>query len=547
MHSRRYVGLLLAVVLGGGCGADSGGAGGSGEADVPEADRYGGTAVVGLINDMPDLSPLTSTDHNAAQIQQYVLFMPLVTYDANFEPQPYLARSWELSPDSSHLTFHLRDDVFWHDGVRTTAHDVAFSYELARDPETGFANSAFWTHYGDAEVVDSLTFRVAIRPHADYLDPWRAFAPVPRHVLEGVPALELRTHAFSTSTPVGNGPFRFVSRQPGQNWVFGANEQHPEELGGRPYLDRIVYRVVSEPTTLLTELLTGRVDYYIQPTPEQAAQIEASPGARLHTFDDRAFVIIGWNARRPMFSDPRVRRALTMAIDREEIIDAIVYGYGSIANSPVPPIFWQYDEGAGEDLGFDVEAAGRLLDEAGWRDRNGDGIRENERGEPFRFSILTSHGNQERVDILAKVQSDLRRVGIQMEPQVQEWGALLSRINDVENRDFDAVLIGWVTEFRIDDRDLFHCDRLDEPYQWVGYCDPEADELLDRLPLIVDRDEARPLWQRYQRLIARDQPYTFLYFQQRREGIADRLRGVDPDARGDWVGARDWWILPDRR
>jgi peptide/nickel transport system substrate-binding protein len=515
--------------------------------DVAEADRYGGTAVVGIINDMPDVSPLTSTDHNAAQIQQFVLFMPLIAYDERFEPVPNLARSWELSPDSSFLTFHLRPDVYWHDGVQTTAHDVKFSYDLARNPETGFANAAFWTHYGDAEVVDSFTFRIAIRPHADFLDPWRAFAPVPRHVLEGVSAAELRTHPFSTSLPVGNGPFRFLSRQPGQNWVFGANERHPEELGGRPYLDRIVYRVISEPTTLLTELLTGRIDYYIQPTPEQAVRVEQAAGVRLHSFDDRAYVILGWNSRRPIFSDPRVRRALTKAINRQEIVDGIVYGYGSVANSTVPPIFWQYDPEAGADLGYDPEGARRLLAEAGWQDRNGDGVIENEQGQPFRFTTLTNHGNQERVDILAKVQSDLRRVGIQMEPQIQEWGTLLGRINDVERRDFDAVLVGWVTEFRIDDTDLLHCDARDEPYQWVGYCNPEVDELLELLPTIVDREAARPLWHRYQRLVARDQPYTFLYFQQRRSGIAERLRGVSPDARGDWMGARDWWILPDRR
>jgi peptide/nickel transport system substrate-binding protein len=544
MSSGRWLSLVLAVLV---AACDTGSGGTEGFDDVPRAERYGGTAVVGIINDMPDVSPLTSTDHNAAQIQQFVLFMPLVTYDERFAPVPYLARSWELSSDSSFLTFHLRPDIFWHDGVQTTAHDLKFSYDLARDAETGFANSAFWTHYGDAEVLDSLTFRVAMRPHADYLDPWRAFAPVPRHVLEGVPPAELRTHSFSTAAPVGNGPFRFLSRQPGQNWVFGANERHPEELGGRPYLDRIVYRVISEPTTLLTELLTGRVDYYIQPTPEQAARIEASSGVRLHTFDDRAFVILGWNSRRPMFSDPRVRRALTMAIDRQEIIDGIGYGYGTVANSTVPPIFWQYDADAGADLGFDPDGARRLLEEAGWRDRNGDGIVQNERGEPFRFTTLTNHGNQERADILAKVQSDLRRVGIQMEPQIQEWGTLLSRINDVERRDFDAVLIGWVTEFRIDDTDLFHCDKRNEPYQWVGYCNPEVDRLLETLPTIVDRETARPLWREYQRMISRDQPYTFLYFQQRREGVAERLRGVDPDARGDWVGARDWWILPDRR
>src|SRR5690606_5636579 len=239
---RRVCGVIvLSPLLA--CGGDGAGGGGEGlqalEESVAEEERYGGTAVVASINDISDLNPLTSTDHNSNQLRMFVLFMPLLAYDENLEPVPHLARSWELNADTSAITFHLRDDVFWHDGAKTTAYDVKFSYDLARDPDTGFPNTAFWTHYGEAVAVDSFTFRVAMEPHADVLDPWRVVAPVPMHVLDGVAAAQLRNHPFSTTTPLGNGPFRFVSRAPGQNWVFEANENHPEELGGRPYLDRL--------------------------------------------------------------------------------------------------------------------------------------------------------------------------------------------------------------------------------------------------------------------------------------------------------------------
>jgi peptide/nickel transport system substrate-binding protein len=539
--------LLGLLAAGAACRADGGAGGGEGAFDdVPREERYGGTAIVGIAGDIPDINPLTATDYNADQMRQFVLFMPLLTYDERFEPVPHLARSWEISPDTSSLTFHLRDDVYWHDGVRTTAHDLKYSYDMARDPATGFPNTAFWTHYGAAEAVDSFTFRIALEPHAEFLDPWRTFTAVPRHVLEGTPPAELRNHPFSTRSPLGNGPFRFVSREQGQSWTFEANERFPAELGGRPYLDRIVYRVIPEPATLLTELLTGRIDYYIQPTPEQARRIETANGARLHTYQDRAFVILGWNQRRPMFEDVRVRRALTMAIDRQAIVDGIVYGFGEVANSTVPPFYWQYDDQAGAGLGHDPEGARRLLAEAGWTP-GPDGILRNAQGQPFRFTALTNVGNQERIDILQRVQSDLRQVGVALQPQALEWGTLLDRINDPRRREFDAVLIGWVTEFKINDKDLFHCDKRDEPFQWVGHCNPEVDRLLEQLPRIVDRQEALPLWQRYQRLISEDQPYTFLYFQQRREGIADRLRNVNPDARGDWVGVREWWIAPGAR
>lgn len=534
--------LLLSLFA---CGGDDEAA--SGGADVAEADRYGGTAVVGNISDIPDINPLTSTDATSNNLQMFVLYSPLVRYNEKFEAEPYAAESWELNEDTSTITFHLRQDLYWHDGRKTTAEDWKFSYDLARDPQTAFPNTAFWTHYGEAAAVDSFTFRVEMEPHADFIDPWRAFAAVPKHLLEGIAPAEIKNHPYSTSKPIGNGPFKFVSRQPGQSWTFGAFEQFPEALGGRPYLDRIVYRNIPEPTTLLTELITGNVDYYLQVTPEQAQRIKTAANARLATYPDRYFTLIGWNQRREMFKDPKVRRALTMAINRQAIVDGILYGYGQVANSTIPPFYWQYDEGAGADLAYDTLAAKRLLAEAGWTDRDGDGTIENAQGTPFRFNLITNQGNQERKDITEVVQAELRHVGIAVQPQILEWGTLLDKINDPVRRDFDAVLIGWVTEFRIDDTDLFSCSKMDDPYQWVSYCNRDADRLLDTLPKIVDREGSRALWQQYQRRISQDQPYTFLYYVTRRSGVAERLRNVQPDARGDWVGAKDWYIRPDMR
>jgi peptide/nickel transport system substrate-binding protein len=544
MLTRRFLCLPLAAMVSlAACGPGSPGAVFD---DVPEEDRYGGTAVVGFISDIPDMNPLTSTETLASEVQQHILFLPVIHYDENFQPAPALARSWEVSPDTTVLTFHLRDDVFWHDGVKTTAHDLVFAYERATNPETLFPNTAFWTHYGRAEAVDSFTFRIEMRPHAEFMDPWRTFPAVPRHVLGEVAPAQLRQHPFSTRQPLGNGPFRFVGRVDGQSWTFEANPNFPAELGGRPYLDRIVFRVVPEPTTLMTELLTGRLDFYVGPPPEQAQRIEADPNARLLSYMDRAFVLIGWNQRRQPFDDPRVRRALTMGINRERIVDAVLYGHGELANSTVPPFFWQYDPHAGADLTYDPDGALALFAEGGFT-RGADGMLRNEQGQPLSFTLNTNQGNQARADIAAIAQADLRRIGVDMRIQILEWGTLLDRINDPRRRDFDAVLIGWRTEFRIDDSDLLHCDKREERYQWVGHCDPRLDAYLDSLPTISNREDARPLWQEYQRLVAEQQPYTFVYFQERLHGVHNRLRNVNSDPRGDWVGAARWYIAPGQR
>ncbi|MBA2571970.1 MAG: hypothetical protein H0V06_02910 [Gemmatimonadetes bacterium] len=542
----RSAAALLALVLAA-CGSQDGpGVGNGGDTEVPERERFGGVAIVGAGNQVTDLNPLTSMDGTANQIQQFVLFMPLITYDDQFQPVPRWATSWEVNADTTELTFRLRDDVFWHDGMKASAHDVKFSYDRARDPETAFPNPGFWTFYGEAAVPDSFTFRVQVRPHADFLDPWRAFAPVPRHLLADVAPGRLRQHPFATR-PVGNGPFKLVSHPESQDWVFEANPQFPAELGGRPYLDRLVYRAIPEPTTLLTELLTGGIDYYIAPTSEQAEQIKQSDRARLTAFPARDYVYIAWNARRPLFQDARVRRALGMAINREGIINGVLGGAATPASATIPPFFWQFDSGAGADVRYDPEAAKRLLQEAGYTDRNGDGIVEDAQGRPFRFVIKSNQGNRIRNDIAQIVQSDLGKIGVEAQPQVLEWNTLVEQVTTPSKRDFDAVVFGFGTEFQVDDSGLFHCGKRNEPYHLSGYCDAEMDRLLDTLPRIVDRAAARPLWARYQRKIAMDQPITLLYFQQRREGVSARLRNVEPDARGDLVGVDRWYIVPGQR
>ncbi|HEX2081066.1 MAG TPA: ABC transporter substrate-binding protein [Longimicrobium sp.] len=542
--------LLLAACGGGGDAPAKGDAGtqAGGEPEVPEAQRYGGTAVVALGADVNDVNPLTSSDANANNFQMFVLFTPVVHYNERLEPVPALARRWELNADSTELTFHLRNDIYWQDGPKTTAYDLKLAYDLSRQPATGFPNSAFWTYYGESTAPDSFTFKVRLRPHADYMDPWRTFFAVPSHVFRDVQPAQLATHPFNTRTPVGNGPFKFVSRAPGQNWVFDANTGYPAELGGRPYVDRLVVRVIPEATTRLTELLNGTIDYYIGVTPEQTDQVKQSGGrARLVTFPHRSYVLVAWNQRREMFRDVRVRQALTMAINKQAIIDGVLRGYGHIAHSSIPNIYWQADSTVGREVSYNPERARQLLAEAGWTDRNGDGIVEDARGRPFRFQLKTNTGNRERADMTEVIQSELRKVGVDAQPTLVEFNTLIEQLNDVENRPFDAAVMGWVAEFKIDDENLFSCERMDEPYQWVGYCNPRTTALLKQLPLVVDREQARPLWREYQRLIAHDQPYTFLYYQERVEGVSNRLRNVRPDARGDLVGVAKWYILPDQR
>jgi len=538
--------LLCALAVGACTPGDQ--AGGSADG-VPEEERYGGTVVVSGGADLQSMNGLTSSDATSNSVQREMLFMPLVRYDENVQLVPWLAERWEvaaLSPDTLEVTWHICRDIQWHDGTPTTAHDVLFTFERMVDPRTAFPNSSSVVRYSPrAELVDDYTIRMRLEPHSDYLDIWYFTPIMPKHLLGDVPPDRLIQHPFQHE-PVGNGPFRFVRRVAGQEWVFEANPDFTPALGGRPYLDRVVYRSIPEQTTRLTELLTGRIDVYLGVRPDQAAQVAASPGIRLSVAPSRQWTYFAFNMRRPLFRDARVRRAIGMAVNRQEIVDALVYGYGEVGRSTVTPGHWSYDrDDPRTQLPYDVEGARRLLAEAGWTP-GPDGILRSAQGTEFRFTPVTNSGNDVRRDILEIMQAQLRPLGIVAQPRLLEFNTLVSTLQSRE-RNFDAVVMGWSEFFQKDDSSILHSRTVDEPFGYVGFANPRADTLLDALIVTLDRDAAAPLWKEYQHLIVEESPYLPIYYPKVLTGLRDRVRNVTMDIRGDFPNITRWWIAPAER
>ncbi|MGD2153524.1 MAG: ABC transporter substrate-binding protein [Gemmatimonadales bacterium] len=533
------------VALLAGCG------GGERAADsdaVPDTLRYGGTVVVASLNEINSMNHFASMDETSQEVQTYVLFTPLIHFDEKLAPAPYLAESWDTVTTRSGdlvLTFRLRDDVKWHDGVPTSAYDVKFTFERIKDPRTSYPHASLLAPYDSAVVADSFTVAFYLTRHPGFMDPWRRISPMPEHILGDVPPAELSHHPFGTESPLGNGPFRFVEHRSGDRWVFEANPDFAESLGGRPYLDRLVYRYIPEPTIRLAELLAGEVDVYLVVWPDQVAEIEARPEARVITYENRNYAFLNWNGRRTFFQNPTVRRALTLAIDRQRIVDVARLGLGRVAQGPVPPFHWAYNADM-EPLQYDPERARALLDSAGWVDRDGDGVREKDVYKAS-FELKTNQGNPTREQILTLVQADLAKVGVEVNLRIQEGQSLRADITNAERR-FDAFVLGWSADFNLDDRILFACSQLDGPYQWASYCNPRVDEILDQVAMMVDRSRALPLWHEYQEILQWEQPYTFLYYDVRANAVRARVRDVQTDIRGDFVNVTDWWIAPaDRR
>ena len=476
-HRLNRAGLrALILVLVAACGDSSGDGSGTppdARPDVEESERRGGTIVVAGRNDIASANSFVTLDTESLQHQIHVLFVTLVRADPDYSPVPYLARSWSFSEDGSAVTFELRDDLSWHDGTPVSARDVAFTFNRVRDPETGYPNPAYFDAWEAVEIIDEHTVRFAVRPTAYPLYGWTRLAIMP----------ELATHPFGTTAPVGNGPFKFVERIPGDRWVFEANDEFPSDLGGRPYADRYVYRAIPDDAALTASLRTGEVDMILQPAPADLPRLATDASLRLIEYGAPEYDFIAWNSRQAMFESPGVRQALTMAIDRGALVSAMLEGHGSVASGPVGPWHWAFDTSS-EALPFDPDSARALLAAAGWADSDGDGLLDRN-GQPFAFELLAAPRDKWR-DIATAVQANLADIGIEMTISIREPAAIGPLVFSPDRR-YDALLLGWSRDVPLDDRELWACDRIEQPFQFTSYCNPALDAVLDSMQIVSPR------------------------------------------------------------
>jgi len=498
--------------------------------------QHGGTIVIGISNDVESLNPLYGESATARDIT-HLLLLGLADLDENSNFKPELASSWEYSQDNLKLTYKLRKDIHWSDGVAITADDVKFTYDLLMDDKVASPRQGVTEFIKEVVVADphTVTFVFTEAYPNQLFD--TAGEIVPRHILEEVDRSSLRTHLFARN-PVSSGPFKL------NKWVSAQYLElvpNPLYFQDRPYLDRIVFKIVPDKTNQLMQIKSGEIDMMTGVPPAQVRDLsQENPNLNIHHVDGRVYYYIAYNQKNDLFSNTAVRTALTMTINRHKLIEAILYGYGRPCLGPIAPMTrWAYNENV-SDIPYDPEEAKNILKNEGWSDTDGDGWLD-KNGKIFEFALKTSVGNQVKSDVCVIAQEQLAKIGIKVNVEKVEWTSLVKQL---QSKDFDACVNGWSTSYYIDPTPIFHSSSTDL-FNFISYNNPEIDRLIESGRVEMDRSKSAEIWKNFHELVYKDQPYTFLFWIDKAVAVNGRIKNAMPIALSPVYNLENWYINDD--
>ncbi len=500
---------------------------------------YGDTLVEASIGDISGLIPNITSDQSSQDIGG-LIYSNLVRTDKNLRLEGELAEGWEISKDQLTITFRLRKGVKWQDGEELTAKDVDFTYRYMIDPKTPTAYAESFRQIRYAEIVNPYAYRVTYdKPYAPALLSWGIWI-LPSHILESTwkAGVDLRT-TQQNRHPIGSGPFVFQEWQTGEKIVLEAYRNYWE---GRPYINRVVYRIIPDQSTIFLELKAKNIDM-AGLTPIQYRRQTDYPAFRKaftkYRYLANAFTYLGFNLLDPRFQDKRVRQAMAYAINKQEIIDGVLLGLGQQAQGPYKPGTWWYKPEV-KTYPFDPERATALLVELGWREKNSSGILLKD-GKPLSFTIMTNQGNSVRQQTAEIIQRRLRAVGIEVKIQIVDWAAFINTF--IRRRQFEAIILGWGLGLDPDQYDIWASTQTGpDQLNHISYKNPKVDELLEAGRRTFDEAKRKEIYWGFQDIMAEEQPVVFLYVPDALPVVSARVRGIEPAAAGITYNFIKWYV-----
>ena len=453
-----------------------------------------------------------------------LLFDGLTAHDGDDHVVPGLAESWEYDEAACTYTFHLAENARWHDGEPVTAEDVRFTIEAIMDPVNLSENAPNFEDVTAIDVPDERTVRFTLdAPNAAFLD-YMTMPVLPKHLLEGE---DMQTADFFRA-PVGTGPYKLESWEPGQAIVLVKNEDY---FKGPAHIDRIIFRIVPDDAARTLQMRAGELDLALLP-PRDAETFQGRDGFAVYdmqTSDYRGILFNFWN---PYWTENRdIIPAICCGIDRQAILDSVLLGHGETAYGPLqrnvyncPDVErWDYDPDRARSI---LEGAGAEPGEDGYYYRN---------GKKLGFVIDVAAGDQVRLDMARAAAQQLRQIGLDVTveiPAVVDWGGQM------------AYLIGWGSPFDADDH-TYKVFGTDKGANYSGYSNAEVDEYLTQARQTDDPAARAEAYAGFQKALADDPAYAFICYIDADYVAKDAVRGIDPDTVMGHHGVGIFWNVTE--
>ena len=464
------------------------------------------------------LTPLISTDGYAATVQSFVQ-ESLVTRDPDtLEWQGLIAKSWKVSDDGLTITFQLREDVTFSDGVPLTAEDVLFTYnftinEAIQAPSDRAALQKIKEVKANGKYEVVFTFN---EPYFLSISLAGGSAILPKHFYEEYLKSPQKFNE-SKGLLLGSGPYKLLDPN---NWSpdkdtveLVRNERYWGDV--QPAFNRLLWKIIQNDSARLTTYRNGEIDSYIaRPVEYQTLKKDEQVTAKSQLFEymslARGYKYIGWNQERggkpTRFADKRVRQAMAYLTDVNRIIDEVYLGYAEPAIGPFGSKTKQHDSSL-QPYQFNLEKAKALLKEAGYEDKNGDGVLEDKAGQPFEFKLIYTQSVEDYKRLVLLLKDTYAKAGVRLIASPQEFPVL---VESLEKKDYDASMLAWGGGLESDLYYVFHSSQAKEGSNRNSYKNTELDKVIEQARSTVDDEKRMPLWQQAERIIYEDQPYAFL-------------------------------------
>ena len=467
------------------------------------------------------LNPILANDSDSSEISDW-LFNGLFKYDKNGNHTVDLAQSYEFETPTK-LIIKLRNNVLWHDGVKFTSKDVVFTYEKIIDPKVFNSIKSNFQEVQSVKAIDDFTLEIIYKqPYFKAIETWMV-GILPYHLLKDEE--NLMTSSFNKN-PIGTGSYKLKEFKTAQDIELIANENYFE---GIPKIDKILYQFLPDPNTSFLYLKQKKLDIGGLTPIQIDRQIDDDFKNKFTIIQKPSFAYtyLGFNLNNEKFKDLRIRQALSLAIDRQELVDILFFGYGKICNGPFLPDSFSYNEKI-KPITQNIEKAKELLKELGYDENN-----------PFTFEVVTNTGNDTRINTAQILQYQLEKVGVKMTIRVMEWQAFLNTV--VHPKKFDAVILGWSLGLMPDAYPLWHSssDKLGG-FNLVSYKNEKVDKLIEDGINTINREELGKIYKEIFKIISDDLPYLFLYIPDGITVVNKEIKNVEPSFIGIMHNQKDW-------